>query len=126
MGTVDFGNELGATWEVMARTSFLANKPVRTRPAVDRREKLLADEANKYVERLQFGYAGHAPQHPDDGPETAVCDVCGEAHPLDALYVYDTWRLSGGVQSISVPRYRCVGDACRKAERISTYAGRDS
>lgn len=131
MATVDFGSELGATWEVMARTSFLANKPVRTRPAVDRREKLLADEANRYVERLQYGYSGAPSRRPHgsaengEPEEAATCDHCGQQRPLSALYVYDTWRLSGGVQSVLVPRYRCVGDSCRKAER-GRYAGRNS
>lgn len=109
---VDYDGELGDTWMRMVRDRNRAGLPVRTRPATDRREAQLAAEVNRRVERQIFGYSG-SPATDPDAVEMAVCDRCGRQRPLDALRVYDIWRLSGGVQSVRVPRYECAPE-CRQ------------
>lgn len=105
MGTVDFDSETGDTWARMVHDMTRRNpRALRYRPAVDRREQLLADEVNRHMERVIVGYE----RREGDMPPELACHRCGSGvGPLvnvGAVYA----------RGVRVDRYRCA-DYCEEA-----------
>ena len=79
MATVDFDSEPAYWYEKTMRDSRAAGLPTRHRPAVNRDERLMAQEVARHLNRVVI--APNSAPRPDLAPPTAaharVCAKCG-------------------------------------------------
>lgn len=98
MSSIDFNSGPAEVYVSQMRTFRKAGKQPHWRPAVNRAEKLLADEVSRYVDRSTFGYLPPSDLAPS--PAQRVCEGCGSSDEL---------RLIGSVylKCGRVDKYRC-------------------
>lgn len=92
MGSVDFTSEPAYWYEKTVRDSRKAGLPTRSRPAVSRDEKLMAQEVARHLERIVIAPKS-APQAEHSRAQTRTCAKCGAKFSRRAWAEKRLWRV---------------------------------
>ena len=76
MATVDFDSEPAYWYESTVRSARAAGLPVRHRPAVNRDERLMAQEVARHLERTVIAQTSAPAVHP--AADARTCAQCGQ------------------------------------------------
>lgn len=91
MATVDFDSEPAYWYEKTMRDSRHAGLPVRHRPAVNRDERLMAQEVARHLERVVIAQTAAPAVHP--APHARLCARCGQRFSRRAWGDKRLWRV---------------------------------
>ena len=91
MATVDFDSEPAYWYEKTMRDSRHAGLPVRHRPAVNRDERLMAQEVARHLERVVIAQTAAPAVHP--GSHARICAQCGQRFSRRAWGDKRLWRV---------------------------------
>ena len=91
MATVDFDSEPAYWYEKTMRDSRKAGLPVRHRPAVNRDERLMAQEVARHLERVVI--AQTAPPAVTPKAHARTCAKCGQRFSRRAWSDKRLWRV---------------------------------
>lgn len=93
MATVDFDSEPAYWYEKTLRDSRRAGLPTRSRPAVNRDERLMAQEVARHLERVVIA-RGQAPEMtPPTRAHARLCAKCGQKFSRRAWAEKRLWRV---------------------------------
>lgn len=91
MATVDFDSEPAYWYESTVRSARAAGLPVRHRPAVNRDERLMAQEVARHLERVVIAQTAAPAVHPS--PQARTCAKCGQRFSRRAWGERRLWRV---------------------------------
>jgi hypothetical protein len=91
VATVDFDSEPAYWYESTVRSARAAGLPVRHRPAVNRDERLMAQEVARHLERVVIAQTAAPAVHP--APHARICAQCGQRFSRRAWGDKRLWRV---------------------------------
>ena len=99
MGSIDFGSEPAYWYEKTIRDSERNHLPVRSRPAINRDEKLIAGEVRRHLDRQTFAKAtrptpdAEPTYAPRVGANVQFCATCGLPFTKRAWTARKVWKV---------------------------------